>query len=231
MPPPDPSELIARLRDAEDQFVERKPEGAGSSAFKRALVAFANSVPPNRTGILFVGVGDKGAILGVPEPDQMQRTLRNLAERECYPPIYVDLLVIPAEGKQVVATVVSSSAGRPHFAGPAYVRRGSESIAATAEVYRELLLAQDDKRRYLLDHKDAMWTVEYLNKAPGEAQPLFDTRARSRTECRIEEVTAFFVRLRDISGTMFTEMLQDVHISHDDAKHRPRLVIWPTGRT
>lgn len=52
------SELSRRLADTEDQFTERKPEGAGSNAFKKAIVAFANTVPPNRTGVLFVGVGD-----------------------------------------------------------------------------------------------------------------------------------------------------------------------------
>ena len=230
MAAPDPSELLARLRDNEDQFTERKPEGAGGSAFKKALVAFANTLPPNRTGILFIGISDTGDILGVADPNQLQRTLRKLAENDCYPPIYVDLAIVSADGKQVVAAVVSSSARRPHFAGPAYVRRGSESVAATEEVYRDLLLAQDDKRRYLLDHKDALWTVEYLNKAPGEAQSLFDTRARSQAECKVEEVTAFFVRLRNTSGTASSEMLQDVHISYDDTKHRPRMVIWPTGR-
>jgi hypothetical protein len=46
----DSSELIQRLTDHEDRFTERKTEGAGSSEFKKAMVAFANSLPPNRNG-------------------------------------------------------------------------------------------------------------------------------------------------------------------------------------
>ena len=225
------AELLGRLLDFEDQFTERKPEGAGSAAFRKALVAFANSLPPIRTGVLFVGMADNGTVLGVADPDKLQRTLRNLAETDCYPPITIDLEVLtPPEGT-VIAAIVHYSERRPHFAGPAYIRRGSESIAATEEIYRNLLLSQDDKRRFLLDNRDATWTVELLNKQPGASQPLFDARARSSLECAIEEVTAFFVRLQPVgSGEVFTEMLQDVHISFDDKQHRPRALIWPTGR-
>ena len=224
-------DLVARLRDTEDQFTERKPEGAGSTAFKKAFVAFANSLPPNRTGILFVGVADDGTVRGVSDPDKLQRTLRRLAENDCYPPIFLDLHVLSLSEGTVVAAVVEYSARRPHFAGAAYVRRGSESIAATDDVYEQLLLAQDDKRRFLLDHKADLWTVELLNKKPGASQPLFDTRARSTVDCKIAEVTAFFVRFNAIgAGQTFTEMLDDVHISFDDKHHRPRAVVWPVGR-
>ncbi len=225
------AELFGRLRDFEDQFTERKLEGAGSPAFKKALVAFANSLPPNRTGVLFVGMADNGTVSGVADPDKLQRTLRNLAETECYPPIYIDLEVLtPSEGT-VIAAIVHYSERRPHFAGPAYVRRGSESIAATEEIYRDLLLSQDDKRRFLLDNRDAMWTVELLNKKPGASQPLFDARARSSLKCAIEDVTAFYVRFRDLANKqVFTEMLQDLHISFDDTENRPRVIISPAGR-
>ena len=224
-------ELLQRLRDTEDQFTERKLEGAGSTAFKKALVAFANSLPPNRVAVLFVGVENDGRVKGVSEPDKLQRTLRGLAENECYPPIYLDLEAVSMPEGTVIAAMVRYSERRPHFAGPAYVRRGSESVAATEQVYRELLLSQDDKRRFLLDNRVATWTVEHLNKAPGASQPLFDNRARSPSECTIEEVTAFFVRFKALaSGQLYTEMLQDVHISFDDTLRRPRAVIWPTGR-
>jgi hypothetical protein len=225
------SELLQRLRDPEDQFVERKLEGAGSSEFKKALVAFANSVPPNRTAILFVGAADNGELRGVSNPDKLQRTLRNLAETECYPPIYINLESILESGATAVAAIISHSTRRPHFAGPAYIRRGSESIVATEEVYRDLLLSQDDKRRFLIDHKDDLWTLEFLNKEPGATEPLFDTHAKSSAECKIIELTAFFVRFRNISSNiLFTEMLLDIHVSYDDKRQRPKLAVWPTGR-
>jgi len=230
MPNSDDPALLAQVRDLEDQYVERKLEGAGGKVFKKTLIAFANSVPPGRSATLLVGVGDSGAIVGVANPDGLQKTLRNIAENECFPPIAIDLATFVVDEKHIVAAIVKDSAMRPHFAGAAFVRRGSESIEATTEIYRSLLLAQDEKRRYILDRPHATWTVELLNKSPGAALPLFDTRARSCLDCKVEEVSAFFVRLRDTNGRGFTELLQDVHISYDDEKHRPRLIIWPVGR-
>ena len=223
--------LIDRLHDHEDGFVERKLEAAGSSEFKKTIVAFANSLPPTRKGVLFIGVTDKGQIQGVENSDRLQRTLRRLAETECYPPILLNLEALNHEEKVIVAAEVDYSARRPHFTGPAYVRRGSESVAATREVYEALLLSQNDKRRHLLDRRHMTWTVEYINKKPGGALPLNDSKAHSTVEANIEEVSAFFVRFRRIgSGTVSTEILQDVHISWDDQNHRPRALVWPTGR-
>jgi predicted HTH transcriptional regulator len=49
-------ELLARLNSKEDNFTERKPEGAGTYEFRKTIVAFANSLPDNQTGVLFIGV-------------------------------------------------------------------------------------------------------------------------------------------------------------------------------
>jgi len=160
-------DLLARLADAEDRFVERKLESGGSSTFKRAIVAFANSLPPNRSAVLFIGVEDDGTVRGVENPDSLQRKVRHLAENECYPPIYVTSEVLTDGQHKAVAVVVGPSVRKPHFAGAAYVRRGSGSVAATEDVYRDLLLSQDDKRRFLQDGRSEVWTVEFLDKKPG----------------------------------------------------------------
>jgi Putative DNA-binding domain len=226
------SNLQARLTDTEDHLTERKLEGVGASEFKRAIVAFANSTPPENTGALFIGVGPNGDIQGVGNADKLQRTLRKLAEQECYPPINIHCEVLKdGYGKEVVAVEIPYSTSRPHFGGSAWVRKGSESVEASAEEYRRLLLSQDDKRRHLLNNHDKLWTLEFQSKNPGEAWSLRDPTARGRIDCRVEEVTAFYVRLRDV-GTcrVFSEMLQDVHFSYDDKLARPRILVWPTDR-
>lgn len=223
-------DVFGRLSDLEDQLVERKLEGAGSTAFKKAIVAFANSLPPNRTGVLFIGVEDDGSIRGVENADKLQRKLRTLAEKDCYPPIYVDLLTDQHDGRDVVAAVVSPSDKRPHFTGAAYVRRGSESVAATVEEYEQLLLSQDDKRRYLQDRVNSVWTIECIGKKPGEHHPLTDKRYRASYEGKIHEITPFYVRFEDIgAGLLFTELLEDIRISYDDKRHRPKIVASPAN--
>lgn len=55
-------------------------KGAGGSEFKKTIVAFANSLPANRTGVLFVGITDTGQAVGVGNSDRLQKTIRRLAK-------------------------------------------------------------------------------------------------------------------------------------------------------
>ena len=222
-------DLLARLSNFEDPFVERKVHSDIKDVLKTA-VAFANSLPAGMPGVLYMPVKNDGTIQDGFDLDDLQKKISSQINK-AYPAIQYLQKIIRRGSQQVVAVLVWGSEMRPHFAGPAYVRRGSQSVAATEQLYRELLLSQDDKRRFLIDNREVTWTVEHLNKEPGASRPLFDTRAVSTSERTIEEVTAFFVRFKVLaSGIYFTEMLQDVHISYDDKRRRYRAVIWPTGR-
>ena len=131
------SEIRRRLCKGEDQFVERK-RGVQSDETRKTLVAFANSVPEGEHAILFLGIDDKGNFTGVTGTDSIQKTIRNIAKNDCYPPIKCTSVVLQESGKTVVAVVVESSKDKPHFAGPAYVRSGSESVKASPELYEDL---------------------------------------------------------------------------------------------
>lgn len=221
----EPGETRRRLEDREDRFTERKPEGAGKADFKRTIVAFANSVPSNRTAVLFVGVADSGAILGVTNIDQLQKLIRKIAENECYPPIYVGMEVIDVEGKSVLGVTVDSSPNRPHFAGPAYVRRNAESVAATSALYEELILSRDDKRRTLLEWRGQFCTVTGISKQLGFPFPM-EQNYSDTAEAKIEEVTAHYVRFRKVSSAAgFTEPLSVLKLSWDDKNDRPWIYV------
>lgn len=124
--------LRDRLRNFEDQFTERKTEGAANKAeLRKTLVGLANTVPEDRTAVLFIGVTDGGEIAGVSSPDALQKTVTEVCQHNCYPALRsVAQEVLDAEGKAVLA-VVSCSRDRPHFAGLAYVRRGSQTVVAS----------------------------------------------------------------------------------------------------
>jgi|GEM_PF-3085475 predicted HTH transcriptional regulator len=62
--------LRNRVNDCEDSLTERKSSG-GYSEVIRTIVGFANSVPEGRTGVLFIGVGNKGEIIGVENPENL----------------------------------------------------------------------------------------------------------------------------------------------------------------
>ncbi len=98
---------------------------------RKTLVAFANSVPDGEEAILFIGVADNGAVAGVDNPDKAQKSFSKTASDWCYPPIKHTSRVIDVDGKHVVALIVQASHNKPHFAGPAFVRTGSESKNAS----------------------------------------------------------------------------------------------------
>ncbi len=132
-------QLINRPKNEEDSLVERKPEGVNSRELRKELVAFANSVDEGNFGVVFLGVANDGEITGVGNSDKLQKRVRKIAENDCYPSIPIQTFVIHYKGKKILGITVAHSLNKPHFAGPAFVRRGSECVNATVEEYENLI--------------------------------------------------------------------------------------------
>jgi predicted HTH transcriptional regulator len=222
-----PEQLLVALDNREDGFTERKPEGPNSAELRQTGCAFANSVPEGRVGVLFVGVHDKtGEILGVNNPDDMQKRLRRLFQTDCYPPIEYQATVLEKDAKPIIAIEFPYSANKPHFTGPAYVRTGSESVNATPRQYEEMILSRTDKTREILLHKDKVFTVLGLGYQVGSNKYIPDAGYRESRECRIESCTGHTVTMNDIStGETITEPLKRVMFSWDERKYRPMLMV------
>jgi hypothetical protein len=202
------------------------PKERAASSSSRRIVAFANSVPANRIGLLFVGVADDGTILGVENPDKLQKSIRQAAERTCYPPIYVETEVLPTDPGPVVAVAVRSSVERPHFAGLAYVRRGSETVEASKDLFDQLVYSRLDKCRALQEMQGEVCRVVSVGKILGAVGPATLSTTKAAADCRIEAVTPHFVTLSNVgAGVRFTELLESISISYDDARHMPLLIV------
>ncbi len=218
--------LIERVKHHEDNFVERKPDGANRSEIRKSVVAFANSVPVGRTGVVFFGVHNDGKIQGVSNPDQLQKTVREVCEQDCYPAIKFSSEVIYIDDKSVVAVIIPPSADKPHFAGPAYVRRGSQSVIASKELFEELILSRNDKCAAMLKNKGQIVTVIAQQHHLGDTKIISDSQCREYHECRIESCDAHVLHLTDINtDRSISEPLQNVTISYDNKKYRPMLII------
>ncbi len=218
--------LIARLKNHEDNFVERKPEGVNASEIRQSVVAFANSVPSGATGVLFVGVHNDGRIQGVENPDKLQKTVRDQCERVCYPPITFSTAVLDVEGKAVVAVVIPPSQNKPHFSGSAFVRRGSESVAASPELFEELIASRSDKVAAILQMRGAPISVVCVQHRLGSTQQVSGSGYRSHSECMIESCSPHTVRMKDLSSDRHvTEPLDIITVSYDEERHRPMLII------
>lgn len=210
-------ELLSRLKDHEDGFIERKTQGtANAQEIRKTLVAFANSVPQGRTAVFYIGVKNDGSIEGVTSPDSLQKTIGDVARNDCYPSINYQITVLPLDGRNVLAVEVRASDKRPHFSGPAYIREGSQSKVASSELYEELIASRNEKAGHIIRHKEQPITFRCFELDQwGRQRQLF------AIECRIEECSAHVVNLLDIAGGRhFSVPLGQTTINHDQSNRR-----------
>jgi hypothetical protein len=132
---------------AEDSLREKKLEGDLRGLLK-TLVAFANSVAPDDTAQIFIGEADDGTVAGVSNTDSIQKGIRKEADK-IYPEIFYRTEVYERGGKQCVRVDITNNGLAPHFAGPAWVRKGSETIKATEQLYQEMVELRQNKVREL----------------------------------------------------------------------------------
>ena len=222
-----PDQLLAKVADHEDNFVERKPEGASAGELRQTACAFANSVPEGREAVLFVGIHDKtGDVLGVANTDALQKRIRDAFHGDCYPPIEYTAEVLEVNGNKIVAVVIPASSGRPHFSGPAYVRVGSESPKANPQQYDELILSRVEKVRQILKYRNALFTVAGVGYKLGSHKPLPDAAYTESCECRVTACDAHVVSFESVSSNRkFSEPLAHITFTWDDEKWRPKLLV------
>ncbi|MBK7999023.1 MAG: ATP-binding protein, partial [Verrucomicrobia bacterium] len=143
-------DLKRLARQSESDLIERK-KSRHTHDVRVALVAFANSVRHGECAVLFIGIGPLGEIVGVERADENQREIRRIAEQECYPPVDCQIRIVIIDGKEVLAVLVPHSAKRPHFAGHAFVRKGSESVKSSAMAMENLIASRNDKASRLIE--------------------------------------------------------------------------------
>jgi predicted HTH transcriptional regulator len=174
------AELIAMIRvgrTQESSLCERKPDGRKDQEVRKTVVAFANSTPDGQEAVLFIGLNDKtGAVEGVDNADKLQKRCVNVLD-ECYPAITRHMYALTIDGKTVVAIVVPASRHKPHFAGGAYVRDGSQSNQASNRLYEDLILSRTDPARELIKYKTnhTIVAVRGINYRLGSHKPFSGT--------------------------------------------------------
>jgi hypothetical protein len=228
MPQATIDDLIKRLCDHEDSFVERKLEG---DDLKRSIVAFANSVPAEKEGIIFVGIRNDGKEVGVENPDALQKKIQKFCNDDCFPSIHFTTKILRrSETVVLLAIIIPASLARPHFAGPAFVRQGTKSVVASKELYEDLITSRNSKAGELLRYKGQAVTIVTQKNPLG--RPAFagvhlGSSLHNQTfthTCRVEDVTPFFVRFKK-DDKYFTEPIQNIEISYDETQNRPLLIV------
>ena len=224
------SQIIPMIEQPEGPLLERKPSRVNAREIRQTVVAFANSVSGTDEAVLLIGIGDRGVVHGCTnaEADAIQKSVRDVCEKQCYPAIAFRVEVL-SERQNVVAVVIPPSGNRPHFAGQAYVRRGSESVAASDEVFNELVYSRNSKAGMLLEYKKRhmMLRVTGLGNRPSDFRFEADNRQREFMQCKVFECNAQYVRFERIDGTggRFSAPLENITITHNEEKWCPELIV------
>lgn len=218
-------DLLLRLKDSEDNFVERKSQGVSTREIRQTASAFANTLDSGENAVLFIGVEDDGAPIGVDNTDVLQKRVDRACDANCYPSIKYTSHVLEDEGKMFVAIVFSASDNKPHFTGAAYVRRGSKSVNANDEMYATMIAGQNEKCGRIQAFGGQTVTV-ITHKKLGSSKYVADQAYRARHDCTVVEVDAHTLRLFDIGlRQRFAEPMRNVEVSYDEERYRPMLII------
>jgi hypothetical protein len=143
-------ELLSKISDTENNFIERKT-AKNTDGWLKTAVAFANSCPIGQPGILYVGVDNNGKVEKQPENFNFEKLQKSISGKiaEAWPPIYFVSHILIKDGLEFVAVVVWGSSSRPHFSGRAFVRAGPETRDASEEEYDKLIAQRSSKIRAL----------------------------------------------------------------------------------
>jgi hypothetical protein len=177
--------------------------------------------------VIFIGIADNGRRIGVDDADGIQREIRRVAENECYPPVRCEPVVIQNSGVEIVAIIIPPSTNRPHFSGHAYVRRGSESVNASIELFDEMVASRNDKARKLLAQKGKLISARFTGNTKLDRDPQYaGGPPRKWRDYKIEHCDAHYVRFVDvIFQLIYTPSLEHVAIEFDSQQHRLQLVV------
>jgi len=217
----------------EDNLLERKVE-SDLKDLPKTIVAFANSVRPGHIAVILIGERDDGTVAGVSNPDNIQKRVREECDK-IYPPVLWRAAAYEIEGKACVRIEIEYSNDTPHFGGPAWIRKGSETIKASDECFQKLIDLRSSLVREL-----SMWigkeitiyadesTVpkEITREFFGKFTYLFSHRWSGETIATIVSVNSFWVTFQSNSedGTK-SEPLSKLTLTFDDKRNQLKIII------
>jgi hypothetical protein len=215
------ADLLARMKNFEDHLVERKVVN-DEKDWKKTAVAFANSVPVGVPAVLFIGVRDGGEI-ETPQKnlDDAQKKF-NSKMKTVYPRISYVPKIVSENGRQALAVIIPGSELRPHFAGLAYVRRGSVTEDGSEAHLRELIAQHNSKAATILQSKGKNVTV-FLRSG--------DSEIPWPNSTIVADCNQFYVSVQPTAHEPATSFpLSRVEINFDNLRHRLQLEISDRSR-
>lgn len=136
-----------------------------------------------------------------------------------YPRIPYVAKALSEDEAHYLLVIVHGSENRPHFAGPSYIREGSQSIAASEEQFRLLIAQRLSKVRELLNWRGKAVTVEHVMPmtSGSVAGQLRRPEMATLTGCNEFYVTVL------ANDKTFSYTLADIELSFDHIENRLKL--------
>ncbi len=217
----------------EDNLLERKPESDLKDLLK-TLVAFANSVKPGHTAVLLIGEKDDGTVKGLKNPDNIQKVVRKNCDK-IYPGIIWRSSVYKNENLDCVRVEIEYSGDTPHFGGPAWIRKGSESIKASDEMFQRLIESRLGIVRELSKWINKKVTV--YGEISTVPKPVFERLSKrdpvitfshrwegKDTEAKLIFTNNFWITL-ERDGEKISEPLKKITLGFDNKNNRLKIII------
>jgi len=212
----------------EDYLLERKSKSDLKDLLK-TFVAFANTVRPGHVAAVLIGERNDGTPEDI-DVDSIQKTVRKEADK-IYPQIIWRSKVYENAGKQCVRVEIEYSGDTPHFGGPAWVRKGSESVIANVEQFQRLIDVRSGVVRELDRWIGKVVTIElFVSHAPSVTGQHY--------QGSIEVVNQFFATIGFANasfGNPYPQIrpgwvaisypLNRITISWDDLESRLKLIV------
>jgi hypothetical protein len=133
-----------------------------------------------------------------------------------YPRIPYLPKVLNIDGRQCLAVIIPGSPERPHFSGPAYVRKGSESVDSSDEQFARLI-AQRNAVAYQILLWEGRTISFYMTKRDGDSP-------YTGSSFTVVDCNQFYVTLEK-EGTILSFALRNVDLSFDHRNNRPAIGI------
>ena len=217
------ADLLARLRNHEDQFVERKTIADLNDCLK-TVVAFANSAPIGAPCILYVGVRDDGRFEEKEKDfDRVQKSLNKLLQK-IYPAVPYFPKLITDGSQTALAVIVPGSGLRPHFSGPSYIRRGSETFEAS-QIQLEELIASRNGKIYRLSQNIGKYVTAINHQVLGNGTFTRGNWATPLKVIQCNELWATFEQganpaFGQIQPSLYSFAIRDIELSYDHGAGR-----------
>ena len=129
------------------------------------------------------------------------------------------------KGNSGLAVIVRGSANRPHFAGPSYIRDGTQTKEASEQQFERLIAERNSKAREILK-----WLGKEITfRIPkGQHLSLGGNVYENRLPGRVMDCNQFYVSLRFMHDNTRAYALSFVEIGYDYKENRLEVIGLPS---